>query len=613
MRALGKYFLACLSMALVAASTCVAQAHQGIVLDASTNYIVVSGGMTPANIAAGKRDPRIMQLLRRHAAFEELHPPTSVIPTIAGDLDILGDSVASPASMKIDGANTQLAANRKIDWSVNLGAGNLAPHQFAAKYGFNPNAQPDCTNDYVVYGLNVAGVTNGQANLVGINELYSGTNGLCGTTPHINWAYNGSTAAGAILGSTTLSLDGTKVAYVESASSSSILHVLTWKAGQGTSALHSASPTQVGHCTATSSCLTSLTYSATSPTIEDGVYVNYATDKGYISSNDGNIYQISCVFLCALNANPTIDWTFTLPVAGTGGTLPVPGFAVYSAGYVFVADQLGEVWSINASGSTPVLAGGPVMVGGGGCTTANPPGRTGTPSPCTANGGSYGVAGPVIDSTGGKIYAYSGNDGTSGASAVVVQMNSPDLTGAIVDNIGLGSVGNTTTNVNLDIGAFDNNYEYGTPTQGHLFLCGTGTSDTTPYHYWIGFANYPSMNSQPTLGPQRVAIAGAPCTAYTELYNPNLTLIMGTNDHDLLMSGVIDPTQGAVITSDISNGSITPLNFVLYPGGTSNIIIDNTSDDPQASSLYFSTLAVVSVGSCSNSRCAVKLSQLDLQ
>jgi hypothetical protein len=29
--------------------------------------------------------------------------------------------------------------------------------------------------------------------------------------------------------------------------------------------------------------------------------------------------------------------------------------------------------------------------------------------------------------------------------------------------------------------------------------------------------------------------------------------------------------------------------------------------------MYFSTLAVVSVGSCSNARCAVKLSQLDLQ
>jgi hypothetical protein len=612
MSKLGRRFEMCLVMVLT--SICVAQEHRGIVLDATTSHIIVTGGMTPANIAAGKRDPRIMQLLLRQARIQEQRGPSSGIPALDGFG--VSDATVAATAIKVEGKTTQVAANRKIDWSVNLGAGNLAPHEYAAKYGFNLNAQPDCVNDYAVYGLNITGVTGGQANLVGINELYSGSNptGLCGTEPHVNWAYNGSTAGGVILGSTTLSLDGTKIAYVESAASSSILHVLTWKAGQGTSAVHAAKPTSVGSCSATTSCLTSLTYSSASTTNADGVYVNYDSDKGYVASNDGKIYQISCVFLCALNANPTVDWVFDLPVAGTGGALPVPSFLpVYDAGFVFVGDQLGEVWSINASGSTPVLAAGPVMVGGGGCTAANPPGRTGTPSPCTANGDSYGVGGPVIDGTAEKVYAYSGNDGTPGASAVVVQMNF-DLTGQVRDTVGLGSVGNTTTNVNLDIGAFDYNYEFGEPTEGHLFLCGTGTSDTTPYDYWIGFADYPVMNSQPTKGLQRIAVAGAPCTGYTELYNPSLNLGGNANDHDLLMSGVIDPTDGVLITDDISDGSITgPLNFVFYPGGTSNFIIDNTSDEPQASNMYFSTLAVVSVGSCSNARCAVKLSQLDLQ
>ena len=46
------------------------------------------------------------------------------------------------------------------------------------------------------YGLNVAGVTNGQANVVGVNNLYAGAGpvGLCGANPTVNWAYNGSTA-----------------------------------------------------------------------------------------------------------------------------------------------------------------------------------------------------------------------------------------------------------------------------------------------------------------------------------------------------------------------------------------------------------------------------------
>lgn len=100
----------------------------------------------------------------------------------------------------------------------------------------------------------------------------------------------------------------------------------------------------------------------------------------------------------------------------------------------------------------------------------------------------------------------------------------------------------------------------------------------------------------------------------SEIYNPNLNLGGNANDHDLLMAGVIDPTNGVLVTDDISGGAITgPLNFVFYPGGLSAIIIDNISDQAQASSMYFSTLAIVSVGSCSNARCAVKLSQLDLQ
>ena len=50
-----------------------------------------------------------------------------------------------------------------------------------------------------------------------------------------------------------------------------------------------------------------------------------------------------------------------------------------------------------------------------------------------------------------------------------------------------------------------------------------------------------------------------------------------------------------------------------YPGGVSGIVVDNTSAAAQASSVYFSTQGVVSVGTCVNSRCAVKLTQSGLQ
>jgi hypothetical protein len=339
--------------------------------------------------------------------------------------------------------------------------------------------------------------------------------------------------------------------------------------------------------------------------------VDFATDKAFVGSDDGKIYRISCVFNCALNTNPTIDWTFTLPVAGTGGATPRPNGPVYNNpyGYLFVADQLGEVWTIKAKTATPSLLAGPVMIGGGGCTTTNPPGRTGTPAPCTPLLNGYGITDSVIlDASGAseRIFVFSGNDGRVGSAAVVAQMKQ-DLTGLIRVHVGLGGL-------NVHTGTFDNKYWSNTPNTGKLFMCGTGPADTTPYHYWIGFTSYPKINSTPTGSLQRVAANGIQCVPYTEFYNPNINLGGVAGHHDLLMSGLVDATNGFIITNDISLGSITAgLNNVAYSGGISGIVIDNSSTQAQASSLYFSTLGSVNVGTCNNQRCAVKLTQLNLQ
>src|SRR5206468_10727506 len=154
----------------------------------------------------------------------------------------------------------------------------------------------------------------------------------------------------------------------------------------------------------------------------------------------------------------------------------------------------------NASTATPTLNAGPVMIGGGGCTVAHPPGRTGTGANCAASGGSFGIPDSVImDSSGGsqRIFAFSGNDGTAGASAVVAQLKF-DLTGLVRLHVGLGSVGSTIANWNVHTGVFDNTYFGATPSAGHLFMCGTAAADTQPWHYWIGFAAYPTMDATPS-------------------------------------------------------------------------------------------------------------------
>ncbi len=315
-----------------------------------------------------------------------------------------------------------------------------------------------------------------------------------------------------------------------------------------------------------------------------------------------------------------MDWIFTLPVAGTGGAPAAPNSPVYDSqsGRLFVGDQLGELWVINAGGASASLNAGPVMIGGGGCTTSHPPGRTGTGANCTANGGSFGIPDSVImdsSSISQRIFAFSGNDGTAGASAVVVQLKM-DLSGPVRVHVGQGSVGRTIANWNIHTGAFDDAYFGATPSTGHLFLCGTGVADTQPYHYWIGFGAYPTMNASPNGSLLRFAVADLPCAPYTEVFNPSITLTGGAGHHDLLISGLVGAGgNGFIITNDISTGAIIPSQStsVNYPGGVSGIIIDNVSNSGQASSVYFSTQGVVNLGGCANSRCAVKLTQLGLK
>jgi hypothetical protein len=582
------------------------QRHVGRVQDWSYHHVTLSGGLAVADLNRAKSEPRMFyRLVERNLAAAD-----------ARRFRRGGRDPRRPITPRSHGL--------KADWSIPLGNGIVAPNMFPAKYSFDINATPSCTSDYVVFGLNVAGATPGQANLVGVTNLYSGSNPrLCGANPTVNWAYNGSTAGGAVLTSPVISLDGLRIAYVESAAATTVFHVLTWRAGQGTAATTAVTPTLNGACTGTvanptSSCLKSVTLSATASDTLSSPWIDYQTDKAFVGTNDGKIYRISCVFNCALNSNPTVDWTYTLPVAGTGGATAQPNGPVYDypSGRLFVGDQLGELWVINASGGSPTLNAGPVMIGGGGCTTTNPPGRTGTPAPCTASGGSYGITDSIImDSSGAsqRIFAFSGNDGTAGASAVVAQTRM-DLTGLVRNHIGLGSVGNATTNVDIHNGAFDNNYFGATPSAGELFVCGTGPGDTNPYHYWIGFTNYPVMNSTPTGSIARnPTAAGLACAPFTEIYNPNINL--GGGHHDLLISGLMGAgTNGQIITNDISSGSIAVgLSSVSYPGGVSGIIVDNVSTSGQASSVYFSTQGVVSVGNCNNARCAVKLTQLSLQ
>jgi len=52
--------------------------------------------------------------------------------------------------------------------------------------------------------------------------------------------------------------------------------------------------------------------------------------------------------------------------------------------------------------------------------------------------------------------------------------------------------------------------------------------------------------------------------------------------------------------------------YAQYLGGTSGIIVDNASSQPQASSIYFGTLGVSDSPCVTGKVCAVKLTQSNL-
>src|SRR5258708_5364132 len=190
------------------------EGHVGRVTDWTSSHILVSGGLTQNNLRLAQAEPRI-----RFHLTKRFQSPVSQSPRFSSSSNDTRRDEAGPLVTKvIDGSSNTYAQRRTVDWSVPLGTGHVAAHQFPAKYGFNLNNPPDCVNDYVVFPLNVGGVTNGQANIIGINNLYSGPSGSppCGAAPNVNWAYNGSTSGGKVLTSPGLSLDGTKIACIES-------------------------------------------------------------------------------------------------------------------------------------------------------------------------------------------------------------------------------------------------------------------------------------------------------------------------------------------------------------------------------------------------------------
>src|ERR1022692_3297586 len=205
-----------------------------------------------------------------------------------------------------------------------------------------------CTNDFVVIGIPANPASGGLANIVGVNNLYSGgTGALCSTGPTVTFAYASGT--GQVPASVVISQSGNQIAYVENLpTGSSYFHVLTIGTTgiNGSSATAAVVPGSAGGNNAVDQRVLlspdggTTNQSSTNAafvvyTSADANDVAYATTYSTAGNSSGYLYKISNVFNGS--ATPTIDWS--VPINA------VPSTPVYDSvsNKVFFTDGSGRI------------------------------------------------------------------------------------------------------------------------------------------------------------------------------------------------------------------------------------------------------------------------------
>jgi hypothetical protein len=529
------WFAVVLSMAPgLCAQEAAAPRHTGVPQDWSLHHIVFSRDALAQNPDLIYREPRIL-----FQAMQRWQAPNS---------NVFHGADSLPASVNDSGQR---------DWSLAIGA-KVVYHMFPAKYSFDPAAAPDCIHDYVVFGMvaiGTPGASGGQANLVALNNLYVNSNGtgFCKgiTAPTVLFAYNITTVTGGkISTSPVLSLDGTKIAFVESVPGTSpqaIFHVLTWTAGQGA----------IKNAAAPGASMTSLTFSPTSNCTTSSPWVDYGADVAYVGSDKGIVYKIAGVF----NGTPTLVSTGGFPVTVHLNFHLTPPVLDGGRSALMVGSSDGVLYQINAT------------------TGALTPRRVGLKGGTTA-----GIVGaPIVDVTNGTTFVVSANGASSvpsGSSAVLVQANTATMAEMARAPIGLGSSGGT--NLNLYEPALSNDY-FNNPSTGVIRLCGTDPANTNPWQYAFGFGGVGgiTMNTTPSFSQILLTSATARCTGWTEFFNLNLGtdfFFFGLTPDCIGTSGCVAETTGD-----------TAATTVTVNGGPSGIVVDNYSTLPEASSIYLTS------------------------
>jgi hypothetical protein len=552
------------------------RAAPGVPIDWTTRHVIFSSSSSAATQQRVREEPRFwIQMLSRRWRQRA---------------DAAKSFRAQPGHVK--GAWYQALA----DQTYNLG--RTHPTTYPAKYVFTTTSSASCS-DWVVFG-GPQGGSPADFSIIAFKNLYPGCGG-----PTLKFAYDGSTNGGALVTAPVISLDGTQIAYVETGNPTlDILYLPATDSGDS-NAYPIPNPSDLlpacngSYPPTNRPCL--YTFGLVGDATTSAPFVDYATDTGWVTDDDGNVYEIHPFF----DAAPT---TGTLTPAFTTSTthqLSAPTWDPASR-RLFFTDSGGALWAYNGATATGVVV---------------------------STSSQTNVEPPLVDSSTEEVFVFSAGN-LSGVGSSVVQIpaafsgstSSPPNCTALFSPCVVGSIGSGITNP-IRIGTANNTYFSGEnggsaviPTGGLMYVCGNNAGN--PSLYAFSFSPGGVMNSSPAAAiPLALSAACSPLTENYDGTTDRLFLGLTANCPNDSNGDTGSPT-GCIEYFNITSGypsSSTPAYTSASAGGTTGIIVDNeTASEIGNLNIYFmtakaQTCSTFSGGADSLSSCAVSLTQATLK
>ena len=501
--------------------------------------------------------------------------------------------------------------------------------------------------------------------------------GLCGLTPTVKFAYNINTSNDILTASPVISLDGTKVAFIGSSGASggsAYFYVLTLPTSGSSGSWDAANNQYAAVTPGASDNATLVSYKYTTNAqnaFGSSPYVDYVNDVAYFGDDKGNFYKTTCAFSCS--GNPATASGYPVNFGSKQMSSPVVDL---NTNLAFIGSVDGLLYSCNVTnciGTTNSIVIGNGAANGGivdGPILDNTFGTMVVTSGQNS-GGSFTIVqldeslNKLVTLTGGAqafpvpngaisdeyynnavgnttvagLSFFCGPVGGSGqADIYTVPFTQPSRT--VTNATESGTTVTITTLTNHGFTAGDTVVIAGVGVAGYngtFTIVSTPTAKTfTVTNATTGLANSSggtavqqqlTATNPPTLGTATLtAIAGpnkATCSPMTILTNGSARLFFSQPKAPCPSGGAADGCLFAY-TFNTSTGVVTQAATSDQHSGTSGMIVDNISNLPQASSLYFATQAksnpnTTSAPSCTYGAggaagyCAVKVTQSALQ